>query len=211
VITVAGVADITGVVLPLVITPGASFALTVSGAVERSRWIGARIAIGTAAAITVIAAAVCYTPLAQTLSDSRLAHLLGYIGAVVLFALAARVALSAIKAGQRPDAHPPRAGSASARAFMATIVNPKALTVYLVVVPGVAASLGQSLKTIGAVFAVTHIICMSGWLAAVDALIQRASWLGSPRSRRVLQLAAAAGLVITGAILLLTARVQPRS
>ena len=44
-ITVADVADITGVVLPLVITPGASFALTVAGAVERSRWIGVRIAI----------------------------------------------------------------------------------------------------------------------------------------------------------------------
>ena len=206
-ISAADVADITAVVLPLVITPGASFALTVSGAVERSRWIGARIASGTAAAIAVIAAAVCYTPLAQTLSDSRLAHLLGYIGAAVLFALAARVALSAIKAGQRPGAHRPRAGSALARAFMATIVNPKALTVYLVVMPGVAASLGQSLKTIGVVFAATHILCMFGWLAAVGALIQRARWLGSPRSRRVLQFAAAAGLVITGAILLLTARV----
>ena len=206
-ITVADVADITGVVLPLVITPGASFALTVAGAVEGSRWIGLRIATGTAAAIALIAAAVCYTPLAQTLSDSRLAHLLGYIGAAVLFALAARVALSAIKAGQRPGAHRPRAGSASARAFMATIVNPKALTVYLVVMPGVAASLGQSLKTIGVVFAATHILCMFGWLAAVGALIQRARWLGSPRSRRVLQFAAAAGLVITGAILLLTARV----
>ena len=43
-ITAADVADITGVVLPLVITPGASFALTVAGAVEGSRWIGARIA-----------------------------------------------------------------------------------------------------------------------------------------------------------------------
>ena len=63
---------------------------------------------------------------------------------------------------------------------MATIVNPKALTVYLVVVPGVAVSLGQSLRTVGVVFAVTHIICTFGWLATVDCLIQRARWLGSP-------------------------------
>ena len=90
---------------------------------------------------------------------------------------------------------------------MATIVNPKALTVYLVVVPGVAANLGHSLRTVGVVFAGTHIICTLGWLAAVDCLIQRASWLAQPRSRRALKLAAAAGLVITGAILLLTARV----
>ena len=48
-ITAADVADITGVVPPLVIAPGASIALTVSGAVERSRWIGAGIAAGTAA------------------------------------------------------------------------------------------------------------------------------------------------------------------
>ena len=87
---------------------------------------------------------------------------------------------------------------------MTTIVNPKALAVYLVVVPGVAVSLGQSLRSIGVVFAVTHIAC--GWLTAVDAAIQRARWLGRPRSRRVLQLAAAAGLVVTGAILLLTGR-----
>lgn len=89
---------------------------------------------------------------------------------------------------------------------MATILNPKALTVYLVVVPGVAVSLGQSLRSVGVVFAVTHIICSFGWLTTVDSLIQRARWLGQPRSRRVLQLAAAAGLVVTGAILLLTRR-----
>jgi threonine/homoserine/homoserine lactone efflux protein len=206
VITVADVADITGVVLPLVITPGASFALTVTGAVERSRWIGVRIAIGTAAAISVIAAAVCFTPLAQTLSDSRLARVLGYVGAAVLFALAARVGYSATRTGQSAGGRPPGARSASARAFMTTIVNPKALTVYLVVVPGVAVSLGHSLRAVGVVFAATHIICTFGWLAAVDCLIQRARWLGQPRSRRVLQLAAAAGLVITGAILLLTRR-----
>jgi threonine/homoserine/homoserine lactone efflux protein len=75
-----------------------------------------------------------------------------------------------------------------------------------VIVPGLAASLGQSLRSIGVVIAVTHIICSFGWLTTVDGLIQRARWLGQPRSRRVLQLAAAAGLVITGAILLLTAR-----
>ena len=205
-ITVADVADIAGVVLPLVITPGASFALTIAGAVERSRWIGVRIAIGTAAAISVIAAAVCFTPLAQTLGDAHLARLLGYVGAVVLFALAVRVGYSAIRKGQPAGGRQPGARSASARAFMATIVNPKALTVYLVVVPGVAVSLGQSLRTVGVVFAVTHIICTFGWLAAVDGLIQRARWLGQPRSRRVLQLAAAAGLVVTGAILLLTGR-----
>jgi threonine/homoserine/homoserine lactone efflux protein len=206
VIAVADVADITGVVLPLVITPGASFALTVAGAVEGSRWVGARIALGTAAAISLIAAAVCFTPLAQTLGDSRLARLLGYVGAAVLFALAARVAYPAIRTGRRPGPHRPQARSASARAFMATIVNPKALTVYLVIVPGLAASLGQSLRSVGVVFAVTHIICSFGWLTTVDGLIRRARWLGQPRSRRVLQLAAAAGLVVTGAILLLTAR-----
>jgi threonine/homoserine/homoserine lactone efflux protein len=206
VITVADVADITGVVLPLVITPGASFALTVAGAVERSRWIGVRIAIGTAAAISVIAATVCFTPLAQTLGESRLARLLGYVGAAVLFALAARVGYSAVRTGRPAGGRQPGARSASARAFMTTIVNPKALAVYLVVVPGVAVSLGQSLRSIGVVFAVTHIVCTFGWLTAVDAAIQRARWLGQPRSRRVLQLAAAAGLVVTGAILLLTGR-----
>jgi threonine/homoserine/homoserine lactone efflux protein len=206
VITVADVADITGVVLPLVITPGASFALTVSGAVEGSRRIGARIALGTAAAISLIAAAVCFTPLAQTLGDSRLARPLGYIGAAVLFALAGRVGYSAVRTGHRAGGRQPGARSASARAFLTTIVNPKALAVYLVVVPGVAVSLGQSLRSIGVVFAVTHIACTFGWLTAVDAAIQRARWLGQPRSRRVLQLAAAAGLVVTGAILLLTGR-----
>ena len=146
-ITVADLADITGVVLPLVITPGASFALTVAGAVERSRWIGVRIAIGTATAISVIAAAVCFTPLAQTLSDSRLARLLGYVGAAVLFALAARVGYAAIRTGHPAGGRQPGARSALARAFMTTIVNPKALAVYLVVVPGVAVSLGHSLRT----------------------------------------------------------------
>jgi threonine/homoserine/homoserine lactone efflux protein len=206
VITVADVADIAGVVLPLVITPGASFALTVAGAVEGPRWIGVRIALGTTAAIALIAAAVCFTPLAQTLGDSRFDHLLGYAGAAVLFALAARVAYAAMKAGRRPGPHRPGARSAPARAFMATIVNPKALTIYLVIVPGLAVSLGQSLRSTGIVFALTHIICTFGWLTTVDCLIQRARWLGQPRSRRVLQLAAAAGLAITGTILLLTAR-----
>jgi len=89
---------------------------------------------------------------------------------------------------------------------MATIVNPKALTIYLVIVPGLAVSLGQSLRSTGVVFAVTHIICTFGWLTTVDCLIQPARWLGQPRSRRVLKLAAAAGLAITATILLLTAR-----
>jgi threonine/homoserine/homoserine lactone efflux protein len=205
-VIVADVADIAGVVPPLVITPGASFALTVAGAAEGYRWIGARIALGTTAAISLIAAAVCLTPLAQALSDSRLARVLGYIGAAVLFALAARVAYPAITKGRRPDPRRPGTRSASARAFTATIVNPKALTIYLVIVPGLAASLGQSLRSTGVVFAVTHIICTFGWLTAVDCLIQRARWLGQPRSRRVLQFAAAAGLATTATILLLTAR-----
>jgi len=206
VITIADVGDIALVVLPLVITPGASFALTVAGAVERSRLIGVRIAAGTAAAISVIAAAVCCTPLAPALSGSRLARPLACLGAAVLLALAARVALSATRAGHQANAAPPRARSAPARAFLATIVNPKALTVYLVVMPAVAASLRQPLKTVGIAFAVTHVICTFGWLTAVDGLIQRASWLGQPCSRRALQLAAAAGLAVTGVVLLLTAR-----
>lgn len=205
-ITAADVGDITLVVLPLVIAPGASFALTVAGAVDRSRLIGVRIAMGTAAAIMVIAAAVCFTPLAATLSDSRLGRPLAYVGAAVLLALAVRIVVPAIRTGHRADAGPPRARSAPARAFAATIVNPKALTVYLVVLPAVAAALRQPLKTVGVAFAVIHICCTFGWLAAVDGLIQRAGWLGRPRARRALQLAAATGLTVTGVTLLLTAR-----
>jgi threonine/homoserine/homoserine lactone efflux protein len=165
----------------------------VAGAVERTHGVGPP-------------PAVCFTPLARTLGDSRLAHLLGYVGAIVLFALAARVAHSAMRTENRPGAREPGARSASARAFMTTIVNPKALAVYLVVVPGVAVSLGQSLRSIGVAFAVTHIVCTFGWLTAVDAAIQRARWLGQPRSRRMLKLAATTGLIVTGVILLLTGR-----
>jgi threonine/homoserine/homoserine lactone efflux protein len=205
VITAADFADITGVVLPLVITPGASFALTVAGSVERSPWIGARIAAGTAVAITLIATAVCLTPLAQALSDFHLTGPLGYAGAAILLVLAARVALPAIRAVRQPGTRQPRARSAPARAFLTTIVNPKALTIYLIVLPGVAASLGQPLRTVGIAFAVIHITGTFGWLTAVDCLIQRTRWLGQPRARRVLQLAASAGLIITGTILILTA------
>lgn len=49
-----------------------------------------------------------------------------------------------------------RVGPPGRRGLMA------ALTIYLVIVPGLTVSLGQSLRSTGIVFALTHVICTFG-------------------------------------------------
>lgn len=208
---------IAGSVVPIVLAPGASFALTVAGAAAGTPRAGLRVAGGVALALAFIAVVACLSPLgAMVADDERLRTALGLVGGGALLALGLRIAVGALprkrkltaaattaETAARPEAVAPTPPAASApplvqRAFLTTIVNPKALAVYLAVVPAVATSAASPLPLVGAAFAATHATLTTGWLVLVGWSIGRAPALLRPRPRLALQLAAALGLAATG-------------
>jgi threonine/homoserine/homoserine lactone efflux protein len=200
---------IAGAVVPIVVTPGASFALTVAASAAGVPKAGAHVALGTAGAVAVIAACACASPLGALVSGSTvLTTALTCAGGGALVVLALRTAAGVLPgrtAVEAADPAPERGTAVVRRAFLATIGNPKALTVYLAIVPAIATAAGSPLPAVGTAFAAIHIAATFAWLGTVGWAVARAPCLTGPRARRAIRLASAAGLAATGIALAISA------
>jgi threonine/homoserine/homoserine lactone efflux protein len=198
---------IAGAVVPIVVTPGASFALTVAASAAGVPKAGAHVALGTAGAVAVIAA--CASPLGALVSGSTvLTTALTCAGGGALVVLALRTAAGVLPgrtAVEAADPAPERGTAVVRRAVLATIGNPKALTVYLAIVPAIATAAGRPLPAVGTAFAAIHIAATFAWLGTVGWAVARAPCLTGPRARRAIRLASAAGLAATGIALAISA------
>jgi threonine/homoserine/homoserine lactone efflux protein len=200
---------IAGAVIPIVITPGASFTLTVATSAAGVPRAGAHVALGTAGAVAVIAACACASPLGALVSGSAtLRAVLACVGGGALVVLALRTAAGVLPSRApvaAADRAPERGAAVARRAFLATIGNPKALTVYLAVVPAIATAADDPLPAVGAAFAAVHIAATFGWLGTVGWAVARLPLLTGGRARRALRLASAAWLAATGGALAISA------
>ncbi len=189
------------VLLPFVLSPGASFALAVSGAAAGDRAAGLRVAIGTTAGILVLATVAGISGLgAFVAADAVVRAWFEVTGGVLLVAFGAVPLIRARRARQRGDearskARPSRLVIWS---FAIVVSNPKALAVYLVVVPPLipveTSSLGGYL-TIAAV----HGVMMFAWLGLITVLITRVPAIATrPRITTVLQYVASLMLILLG-------------
>jgi threonine/homoserine/homoserine lactone efflux protein len=178
---------IAATLLPFVISPGASFTITVGAATEGDRRASLRVWAGTALGIASIAVVAALSGLADYVASSQTARTaFGLVGGAVLLGLAVGAGLRArtvLTVGITETRPKPRL---VLWAFLALITNVKALSLYAVVLPAALIPGANSLRTY-ALCAATHTVMLLAWLTLVGALVRRTPVLrSSPRARAAL-------------------------
>lgn len=161
------------VVLPFVVSPGASFALTL-GSVPVGGWravVG--VLAGTAAGVATMVAVLNVTRLGEAVAGSPTAtRVMALAGGAVLVGLGLHMIVSLSREAEGSHAQPVRSRPSRllAQAYTALLLNPKALSVYLVVVPGLAVGSTPPLR-LYIVFAAIHVGLLAVWLLFVAWLL----------------------------------------
>lgn len=192
--------------LPFVVSPGASFAITVDAASSGDRRAPLKVWAGTTLGIAVIASVVSVSGVGRFLAENDTARtIFGVAGGAILIALGASSLIRALRS-RRPTTSKPRpARRLVLWAFLALVVNVKALTLYALVVPslGTATLTGPTLFFL---FAGVHVALLLLWLTLLGEGVRRVPRIGtSPRVRAGLLSVAAATLVVIGTRTLLEA------
>jgi threonine/homoserine/homoserine lactone efflux protein len=194
-----------GVATPFVVTPGASFTLTLAHAADGygSSWL--RVVTGSGCGIVLLAFCLGATGLGDALTAMPTVRLLlGLVGGVVLVVVGGTLL-------RRLSQHPPVTSQLSTPrslvrwSFVALVTNPKALSVYVVVVPQLS-STALSGGRLFLAFAGVHIALMTVWLFLVDwAATHLPAGVASERTRRLVFGGAALVTVALGATTILGA------
>ena len=146
--------------VPIVVTPGASFTLMATHALTSQRAVVRRVAGGTALGI------VCHATLAGlglsmlVMRSAELYRTLQLAGAIYLIALG----VASLRARPPEVAAEPERGLRTRTAFVANVLNPKAAAVYLTVAPQFLDS-GTFTPANLLVLAGVHIGLTTTWLA----------------------------------------------
>jgi threonine/homoserine/homoserine lactone efflux protein len=186
-------------VLPFVVSPGASFTITISATVTGDRWAPVKVWVGTSLGILVIAGVAGLSGLGHLISDSDVARtLFGLAGGLVLITLGVTTLIKTLR---------PERGSGELQrpgpwlifwAFLTVIANVKALSLYVLVVPAMHGAGGTG-AVLFLAFAAVHIVMLLAWLLLLGAAVTVIPGLGtSQRARTVLLLLAAAALIVLG-------------
>lgn len=188
------------VAIPFVITPGASFTLTLAHAIRREGHSWLPIVSGTALGLLALALLLGATGIGALLSGSpTVRFLLGVVGAAVLIAFGFLIMASARRAG--PDhATPARPRSLLRWSLTAVLSNPKALTLYVVIVPTLPTTHLRGLPLFAS-FAAVHIGLLAGWLVLVHLTASHLPRLArSARLQRALVILAGLAMIILGVL-----------
>ena len=195
-------ATIVLVVLPFVVSPGASLALTLGHVPLGGRRAVVAVLVGTAAGVATMVGVLVVTRLGEAVAASPVATAVTALaGGVVLAVIGGHMVVSAARAPAQdvaggPSLHPARVAG---QAYLALLLNPKALSVYLVVVPGLAVGSTPPLR-LYVVFATVHVLLLGAWLLLVAWLLLHVPAVTrSARWRRGVGVAAGACLVLVGA------------
>lgn len=179
-------------VLPLVVTPGASLTLLIRHVTEGGRRRAAGVILGTATGLYVHAALAAAGLSALVMHSSQAFTAVKLIGAGYLLCLGVLTWRSATKAEPgataarsrlRPAARP---HSVYGQALLANVLNPKAASVYLTLVPqfvSTDAPVGGQILTL----ATAQALLMASWLLGWTVLVRRAAGaLSRTRLKRAL-------------------------
>jgi threonine/homoserine/homoserine lactone efflux protein len=185
--------------LPFVVSPGASFAITVDAASSGDRRAPVRVWVGTTLGILVVASIVALSGLGRFLADDDTARtIFGIAGGSVLVLLGAGSLIKAFRSrGPAPSSVRP-ARQLVLVAFLALVTNIKALSLYALVVPGLdtPALAGPGLLFL---FAGVHVVLLLLWLTLLGEGVRRIPSIGTSRRVRVGLLSiSAVTLVIVG-------------
>jgi threonine/homoserine/homoserine lactone efflux protein len=173
-------------VTPIMLTPGVSATLVTQRVIDQGRDAGFQVAAGTACGLLVHATAAVLG-LAALVSESATAFtMLKLVGAVYLIVLG----INALRCARRgcDGSHVPRlpwsSRSAFIEALLANVLNPRAASVYLTLVPQFI-SPGDDVVVVTVTLLTVHIAMQTAWLSIWTLLVARAHRaLRSARIRR---------------------------
>jgi threonine/homoserine/homoserine lactone efflux protein len=162
-------------VTPIMLTPGVSATLVTRRVIDQGRGGGFQVAAGTACGLMVHATAAVLG-LAALVSESATAFtMLKLVGAAYLIVLG----VSALRAARRDCDRPqvPRfpwsTRSALVEALLANVLNPRAASVYLTLVPQFI-SPGDNVVAVTVSLLTVHIAMQTAWLSIWTLLVARA-------------------------------------
>ncbi|MGW1180428.1 LysE family translocator [Streptomyces drozdowiczii] len=191
-----GLAGFLVAVLPLTATPGASLALLVQHVTDGGRRRALPVVLGTVTGLYVHAALAVAGLSALVMHSSVAFAVVRLIGAVYLIGLGVWTWRTATPAPRRRPGR--RTNSVYAQALLANVLNPKAASIYLTLVPQFIAPdrpLGGQILTL----ATAHALLIALWLTAWTFLVLRASHaLRTPRFRRTAIRTTSAVLIALG-------------
>jgi len=183
-------------IVPIVVTPGASFTLMAAHALGSERGAVRRVAAGTALGILSHAVLAAVGLSAVVMQSAQLYRLVQLAGALYLIGLG----IAAILQNRSTPATSLEPAAPARRlrlrtAYLANLLNPKAAAVYLTLVPQF---LGPDSFTVANVLALAcvHAALTAGWLAAGAAALRTLRARRLPIPRRTI--AAIGGAVLIG-------------
>lgn len=183
------------VALPFVLSPGASFAITVKGVVNGDRWSGLKVWAGTAAGVMLIAVVLSLTGLGTVVANGRVARtIFGALGGAVLVLFGILTILRELQSAHAPVSEPRQ--RLILWSFLALVTNAKALGLYVLVVPTISRTgLGGFSQYM--CFAAVHILMLFAWLVFISVAVRRIPGVASSRPARVILSALAAAVMVT--------------
>lgn len=186
-------------VLPFVITPGASFTITITAALNVDKRAPVKVWAGTALGICLIAAIAGFSGLGQLVTDSEAARTsFGIIGGLVLVAIGVASLVKLTRAEETAAQNPRPASRLWLWAFLVVVTNVKALSLYVLVVPTIH-NAGIDGPMLFAAFAATHVTMLFVWLTFIGLVVgSTPGFLKSSRTRAALLLITALTLIGLG-------------
>jgi threonine/homoserine/homoserine lactone efflux protein len=185
--------------LPFVVSPGASFTITVSAAITGDRRAPVKVWVGTSLGILLIAGFAGLSGLGQLIAGNDVARtIFGVVGGVVLIAIGLATVVKTVRQKPSDDQSQRPVPRLVLWAFLAVITNVKALSLYALVVPALSGAGVEGIAVFLA-FAAVHVVMLLVWLTLLGAVVRVAPVLGtSRRARAVLLLLAALTLIALG-------------
>nr|WP_181035726.1 LysE family transporter [Clavibacter michiganensis] len=191
--------------LPFVVSPGASFAITVDATSKGDLRAPTKVWAGTSVGIVAVASAAALSGIGSFLDDQpTVRQMFTVVGGAVLMVLGITSGVRAVRSIRRPMTALQSSRGLIPWAFIALVTNVKALTLYIVVVPHLR---GGDLGTGALVptFAAVHILMLLVWQALLGQIIRRIPRLStSPPLRACLAGLASASLIAMGAQVLVS-------
>lgn len=173
-------------VLPLVATPGASLALLVQHVTDNGRRQALPVILGTATGLYIHATFAIAGLSALVMHSSQAFTAVKVIGAAYLVGLGIWTWRSATASARAPARRrlPVRSDSVYTQALLANVLNPKAASIYLTLVPQFIEA-DHSFDGQILTLATAHALLMTLWLLACTVIVRRASRsLQKPRFKR---------------------------
>lgn len=168
--------DISGfiiAILPVALSPGASFTLAVSNALHQGYSGLSKVIIGTGLGIFCHALLAGLGITALVTRQPALMHTLVMLGTLYLVYIAIRLIISGLRAGRGQTADPDGVAGIKT-AWLANVLNAKAILLYLTVVPRFIGEGSLSLWNFG-LLAGLHCLIMAAWLLLIGYSMMKAA------------------------------------